>query len=212
MDSASDELGSVSELIERLRHSDPDAAAALWARFEVRLVRYIVQVLRAGPATSVDEGAIGNSVFEGLLQLARQGKLANVRRDEFWKLTKVIAKRRVIDKVRRAYRTKRGGGTVVTESVVRGANAAAHEFLDQFPARQTSPDIVAMTEDLLSRIEQEFTRELWQILDLRLQSFTDPEIASRINKSVPTVERKLRLIRQILKEKYGLGEESDGAR
>ncbi len=69
-----------------------------------------------------------------------------------------------------------------------------------------------MTEDLLSRIEREFTHELWQILDLRLQGFTDREIAKAISKSVPTVERKLRLIRQILKEKYGLGEESDGAR
>lgn len=210
MGSSSDELGSISALIERLQNSDPAAAAELWTRFEQRLIRYIVHVLRSGPVTTVNEGAISNSVFEGLLQLARQGKLANVRRDEFWKLTKVIAKRRVIDRVRRDYRQKRGSGTVVTESVIRREGAAAHEFLDQFPGQQVPPDIVAMTEELLSQIEQQFTQELWQILDLRMQGTSLRDIATAINKSVPTVERKLRTIRQILKEKYGLGEGPDG--
>jgi DNA-directed RNA polymerase specialized sigma24 family protein len=52
-------------------------------------------------------------------------------------------------------------------------------------------------EGLLARLDDE---ELREIALLKLQGFTNEEIAARIGRALPTVERRLRLIRQTWKE------------
>ncbi len=47
--------------------------------------------------------------------------------------------------------------------------------------------------------------ELRRIALLKLEGYTNEELAQRIGRSIPTVERRLRLIRETWKVEYGAG-------
>ena len=68
-------------------------------------------------------------------------------------------------------------------------------------AEEPSPEFAAMVADncdaLLNRLEDE---RLVQIAQLKMQGYTNDEIAKRINRSRPTVERRLKLIREIWRQ------------
>ena len=206
--SMEDSLGSVTPLIRRLGGDDPEAAAKLWKRFEPLLLKHIFRVIRRGPKLGVGEDAIANVVFQNLLTLARQGRFSGSRRGGFIRVMKMIAKRRVVDQRRRESRKKRGGRNIITESVVRNPSDPPHRFLDGFPGKTPSPEFSAMSVDFYLRISSLLDEELRLILDLRLDGHTLPEIAKTVQRSVPTIERKLRLIRKTLEIAFEVRDDS----
>lgn len=184
--------------IRELGSDRQEPATALWSRFERQMVAYIARIVHRGPHLGVCDDALANAVFQSVVQMARNGELGKTHRKEFWSLIKTIAARQVIDHRRTNERQKRGGGKVVTESVVRAPNGLAHEFLDHFPTNDLAPDVAAMTAEILCRVAERLDEEQRNILELRLEGHTVSEIALQVNKSTPTVERKLRLIRKTL--------------
>lgn len=194
--------GSVTAWIHQLGGDDPQPAAVLWKRFEPQLLAFIVQRIRRGPLLLDGEDAVANAVYLSLLRLARKGKLSQTDRVGFWKLMKTIASRRIIDQQRNESRYKRGGGEVVSESVIRIHSAPPHAILDTFPSKSPPPDFLAMTSEFLEAVAALFNKELRLIFELRLEGLTVKQISEQIGKSTPTVERKLRIIRERLQSNF----------
>lgn len=194
----SETLGSLTEWIRQLGSDDPEAASILWQRFERRLIDHVIYVVGRGPKLDVGEDVVANAVFQSVLKLAQQKRFLNSNRDDFWNALKLIANRRVIDERRRQFRQKRGSGTVITESVIRHSESPPHEFLDGFPSNLIPPELTAIAAERLERISRHLDLNQKTILRLRLEGFTVEEIAHQIQKSIPTVERKLRLLKRIV--------------
>ena len=192
--------GSVTGWIDHLRAGDDIAAQRLWERYFHELVRLARAHLRAKPRGAVDEEDIALSAFDSFYRGAEQGRFPRLDdRGNLWRLLVTITARKVVERVERECRKKRGGGRVRNEEALAGSDSeAGGGGLDQAVGREPTPEFAAMMADecrhLLAGLGDEGLR---QIALLRMEGYSDDEIASRLDCSVRTVGRKLRLIRDI---------------
>jgi DNA-directed RNA polymerase specialized sigma24 family protein len=109
-----------------------------------------------------------------------------------WALLVAITDRKAVNSLRRHLSAKRGGGKVRGESNVDAAEPGRPAgVLTRIACDDPSPEVLAFVSELIDRLDD----NLRQILSLKLDGFTNEEIARRLNRSLATVERRLRLLR-----------------
>ncbi len=189
--------GSVTRWIERLKDGDQAAADAIWSRYFDRLIPAARRKLGPAARKLCDSDDVVLVAFEGLFRQAAQGKCPNLHdRHDLWCLLLKIAEREAIDQVRAQCREKRGKGKVVEESLLGAAHGIDGRLgLDGLPGDAPTPEHVVATMEGCRRLLELLPPDLADLALLRLQGYTNEEIANRIGRSVATVERRLRLIR-----------------
>lgn len=189
---------SVSIWIEDLRSGDNRAAHEIWDRYFDRLVRHANRRLGNASRRLADEEDVAVSVFESLCEGAAEGRFTKLsNRDDLWKLLVAMTGMKAVDQIRRQTAKKRGGTELRGESIVDGpTNDQTPAGFDQFLGEDPSPEfIVAMDEQyqvLMNALSDESQR---QVAKLRMDGFTNEEISKRLEISVRSVERKLKLVR-----------------
>jgi DNA-directed RNA polymerase specialized sigma24 family protein len=108
-----------------------------------------------------------------------------------------ITARKAAAQLRRGHRQKRGGGAVRGESVfVRGHSSERAMGIDQVLGQEPTPELAALIseecEQLMNRLEDESLR---RIALLKLEGYSNEEIAEQLDCAPRTVERKLARIR-----------------
>jgi len=193
---------SVSQWIEELKRGDEPAAANVWNRYFQRLVAVACQRLRSAPRRVADEEDVVIGAFESFFRRAQQGQFPQLQdRQDLWHLLVKITERKAINQLRDQGRRKRGGGRVRGESALKGRGASDEEAgLNQVVGAEPNPEFAAMMAEALDQLLSVLAPDLRTIALLKLEGYTNDEIAARIDRSVPTVERRLRLIRQTWKE------------
>jgi hypothetical protein len=193
--------GSVTRWIDHLKAGDDIAAQRLWERCFHELVRLARADLRAKPRGAVDEEEdIALSAFDSSCRGAERGRSPRLDdRDSLWRLPVTVTARKVVEQVGRQCRKRRGGGRVRNETALAGPESGAGAGgLDQAVGREPTPEFAAMMADqgrhLLAALGDETLR---RIALLRMEGYSDGEIASRLDCGFRTVGRKLKLIRDI---------------
>jgi len=185
------EDGSVTFWIEGLKAGDGAAVEQLWQRYFETLVRLARAALRGSPRRVEDEEDAVLSAFDSFCAAAAQGRFPRLEdRDGLWRILVTITWRKALDQVERQRRQKRGG-----------AGAAENKFegdrLDQVPAPEPTPEFAALVAEecrrLLVNLADERQR---QIAVLRMEGYTNEEIAQRLGCGLRSVVRKLDLIRK----------------
>jgi DNA-directed RNA polymerase specialized sigma24 family protein len=98
-------------------------------------------------------------------------------------------------------RAKRGGGRLVGASDLAGAEGGDEGGLDQFIGIEPSPEFAALVaEEYRRRLDALGDEVLPQVAVMRMEGYTDEEIARRLGCTQRTVCRKLNLIRQEWRE------------
>jgi DNA-directed RNA polymerase specialized sigma24 family protein len=192
---------SVTRLIERLKNKDSQAPREIWQRFFERLLPLARARLQALPDRTVDEEDILVSVFDRFFRAAREERFAQLNdRDDLWQILLMLTDRGVAQQYRRSQAQKRGGGDVRLLGDLAEADSRPCDTPDQEPG----PEFVAAFNDHLSRalarLSDERTRE---VALLKLEGYENREIAQRLEISLSSVERKLRVIRQSWREEFG---------
>jgi DNA-directed RNA polymerase specialized sigma24 family protein len=156
-----------------------------------------------GSATRVaDEEDAALSAFNSFCRRAEQGKFPDLKdRDGLWALLVVLTARKAADLLRQHYRQKSGGGQVHGDSAVRPAgDDGSPGGFDDLPGDDPTPEEAALlaeeVETLLKRLRNP---QLRQVAVWKLEGYTNAEVAGRLGCSVPTVERRLDIIRHLLK-------------
>jgi RNA polymerase sigma factor (sigma-70 family) len=187
------ESGSVSEWIEALRDGESGAATRLWNRFYAHLLRIARRRLNGSSRRVSDEEDLVSAAFESFFHRLQVGQFPDLHgRAELWALLVTITERKAINSVRRHMSVKRGGGRVCHESNFDAPQEPDREaLLARVEGGVPSPDRIASMSELVERLDD----DLRGIVALRLDGFTNEEIAQRINRSVATIERRLRLLR-----------------
>jgi len=109
----------------------------------------------------------------------------------------MLTERRAIAERRREHADKRGGGDNRGESVFEqaGANGSAPAGIDQ--VGDPNPVMIAMftleVRELLETLDDQLLRK---VAILRLEGYTNKDIAKQLGIALRAVERKLQLIRQ----------------
>ena len=165
-----------------MQGGDEAAAERLWNSFFDRIVRHAKSRLVSDAA--YDEEDLAISIFVSLNSAAQAGRLKGVaNRNDLWSLLIVMARDKMIDRLRHRNAQKRSRTQVETE-------------LDQMSDKGVGPfGSVAVRDEcthLVSLLERE---DLKRIALLRLDGFTIQEIVDATGISKRSVIRKMHRIR-----------------
>jgi DNA-directed RNA polymerase specialized sigma24 family protein len=188
---------SVTVWIESLKAGDVDAAEKLWRRYFEDLVRLARDRLGAAPKAMADEEDAALNAFDSFVRGAARGRYPRLDdRDDLWRLLVVITERKVLDQTQHERRRKRGGGRVVS---LHGHDSADHDGEDRtfLAGTMPTPEFAALVADqcrsLMDLLRDDSLR---QVARLRMEGYTNEEVASRLSCSLRTVARKIEIIRR----------------
>jgi len=191
---------SVSQWLNLLQNEgDAVAAQQLWERYFHRLVGLARAKLQGQPRRVADEEDVALSAFASFCRAAEGGRFPRLTdRHDLWRLLVTLTERKAYNLVRDERRQKRGGGDVVGEAGLHRPDSSSPAGLDQFAGREPTPEFATSVAEecrlLLGRLGN---AELQAIAVWKMEGETAPEIATRLGCALSTVERRLRLIRQI---------------
>ncbi len=187
---------SVSRWITELKSGEDDAAANIWAHFYARLLGLARRKLDGTPNAVADEEDVVAKAFASFFRRAQDAEFPLLQdRNDLWQLLSKITVRKAINQRRDLTRLKRGGGHVLQAS-----DGDDYPAVDHIESLEPTPENALMAAEAMQRLLEQLDEELRQIAVLRLEGFSIAEIAARIDRSVPTAERRLRLIRDKWRE------------
>lgn len=174
--------GSITAWVNRLAAGDGDAAGPLWDRYFRRMVS-----LAAGrlPGRKSDAEDVALSAFFQFCRAAADQRFARLAgRDDLWHLLVVLTARKAVDWRKHQSAQKRGGPT--------------RELPDEVPGPDADPALGAVVADQIRALFDRLgADDLRQIAQLKLDGYTNEEIAARLDCTVRTVCRRIALIRDI---------------
>ncbi len=189
-----DDPGTVTVWLDQLKAGDPAAAAPLWREFYAKLVRVARKRLRPVPNAIADEEDIALAAFNSFCQGVDDGRFPALDdRHDLWKVLFDITTKKAIGQVKYETRLKRGGGKVVPLGQVgKGDVDVVAGVRGREPDPAFAAEVAEECRRLLAALDSDHLR---QIAVWKMEGLTNVEISSKIERAVPTVERKLNLIR-----------------
>lgn len=196
--------GSVTQWIDDLRDGDDDAAAKIWNHFYQRLVRMASSKLTGLPKRAVaDEEDVALSAIKSFCRGAKEGRFPKLNdRDDLWRLLLTITERKAKNLIRNENRLKRGGGKVLGESAFFRGESPNTAGIGEVVSPEPTPELVAIFSEAMEQLLDLLDPTLRDIAIWKLEGYSNTEIAKMIDRSVPTVERRLSIIRGKWKEGF----------
>ncbi|WP_435008998.1 ECF-type sigma factor [Tundrisphaera lichenicola] len=195
--------GSVSLWIGGLKVGDSGATAALWDRYFFRLVALARTKLGHAPCIDplADEEDAALSAFFSLCEGATRGRFRQLEdRNDLWRLLAVITARKATDQRKRQGRLKRGGGRVL-RGHDRPDDDRPGDFLGRITEDRPGPELAAMlAEEYQRRLDSLPDGSLRSVARLRLEGYSNDEIAEALGCARRTVARKLEMVREAWKD------------
>jgi DNA-directed RNA polymerase specialized sigma24 family protein len=193
--------GSVTHWIIDLKAGDQRVVQSLWDRYFRKLVERARAKLCAlhSPLAVNDEEDVALSAFHSLYEGMRQGRFPRLDdRDDLWRVLVHLTACKVIDRLRRERRQKRGAGAVFREAdLITLAGDSCCNSLDQLIGSEPSSEFAAMVaEEYRRRIEALGDPALRLLAERKLACYSNEEIARELGVSLRTVTLKLELIRK----------------
>ena len=185
---------SITAHIEHLRQGSPTAARKLWEHYFERLARVAAKRL-TGVRRVRDEEDLALSVLATVFRRVEQGEFPELTdRHDFWRILLTVTERKTLNQLRNERRQKRGSGKVRGESVF-SLNRSRARGIEARIIDETTPELVASMKESFDSLLNLLEGELRQIALMKFEGYSNQEIAARIDRSVPTVERRLQVIR-----------------
>jgi DNA-directed RNA polymerase specialized sigma24 family protein len=153
------------------------------------------------PRRVTDEEDVALSAFDSFCRGANQGRFPRVTgRDDLWPLLVTITARKALQSLRHQGRLKRGGGNVRGDSAFQGAPAAGQEEpgLEQVVGSEPTPEFAAqMAEECQRLLGQLSAGDLREVAVMKMEGYSNEEIAAKLGCVPRTIERKVALIRTL---------------
>ena len=194
-------LGSITELFERARDQDTQAARELWQAYSSRLAALATATLRRAGIAEIDaEGdSVANSAFNAFLSALSDGRYHEVKdRDALWRLLATITRNTALSRVRASNVYRRHLASARDEQVNANRHLAEAENDSSIMMADTISRLHAKIDSLSNGAEQ--ADRYRRVLDLSLLGHTQEDIAKMIGRSSATVRRNLRTLGDLLQK------------
>lgn len=180
--------GSISQLIDLLKTGDNEAVEAVWERVCNQLERLARRKLQGISPGEADEEDLALSAFASFCRAVAEGRFPQLAdRNQLWALLVGVTKRKARDHWRRVGRQKRGGRAETTSQGV-----------EHVADREPTPEFTALMADECQRLLHDLgDARLRKVALMKMEEYTDQEIAAALGCGLRTVERKLERIRSI---------------
>ncbi len=182
--------GSVTRWLESLRNGSEEAAAKLWDLYFHRLVLLARKQLGQTPRAEYDEEDVALSAFKSIFAcVRRKGVSDDMDREALWRFMATITLRKVYDFI--AYRQRKKRNPLANSGGSR-IDLDHPEVIQSLISQQPTPDLIAEFDDSFQEMLDSLIRpDLRQLVVLKLQGYTNQEIASELDRGLSTIERKL---------------------
>lgn len=189
---------SITKYFSALKRGESEAAQRIWEKFFKRLIELARKKLKSSPKRWSDEDDIVQQAFAQFFSQVQQNRFPKLNnRGDLWQILAMLVDRRATDQIRRQVNKKSGGGKVRGDSAFIGPNDSRGAGINSFADNEPTADLAAeFVEELAVRLQGLKNDEYRQIALLKLQNYTNKEIADKIRSSVRTVERCLNNIRK----------------
>lgn len=190
---------SVTVWIQQVQSKDPIAAQHLWKRYVHRLVE-LARVRLGSIRRVADEEDVVVTAFEKFLRAAHEGRFPNLSdRNDLWRVLVLLTEQVAIDEIRHQLADKRGGGRVQGESALANGEFHSSQFgMNGVPGREPTPEFaLSAAERYRELLDALKTDELRSIAMAKMDGYSNNEIATQLDLSPRSIERKLNLIRKI---------------
>ncbi len=142
-----------------------------------------------------DEDDVALSAFKSFFRGTRDGRFAGVAdRESLWALLAAITVKKAVSLQRRQLSQKRDIRKVI----------ALETMLNSDPSEEMVDSMVGEVHQLLESLED---KSLRVVAEMRIEGYSNREIAKAIGRSEKTVERKLHLLRKILSQRFDLADD-----
>ncbi len=191
----------VSEWIEGLRTADDSAVRCVWNYFAGRLFELARGRLNAETKRVYDEDDAVQSMFRSVCQGFTQGHFPDLKdRQSLWGLMLVITSQKISNRHRYDRQQRRDVRRNVSETIFSiqpksDAELDDNSLLSREPTPEFAAEFLETCETLFAGLADTM---LEQVVSLRLEGFTDEEIAAKMDCSRRTVQRRLEIIRRQL--------------
>jgi DNA-directed RNA polymerase specialized sigma24 family protein len=188
--------GDVTQWFRQLEVGDREAVQRLWERYYRGLVGLARKKLGALPRRAADEEDVALSAFDSFVRGAQEGRFPRLEdRDDLWQILVLITTRKAIDLAAHEGRDKRDWRRVQAQSDgdAEDGGALLRGLIGREPDPAFAAQVAEQCRHLLALLPDD---ELRQIALLKLEGWTNEEIAAALDVALKTVERRLRLIRK----------------
>ena len=193
---------SISQELDEIKQDDEAAIAALWDRCYPALARFAEKRLEAiGIQQRAFNGEdVAASAMMSFFRAVQRNRFPMLdSEDGLFRLLKSITLRKVIDRKRKSQTLKAGSGDVRGESAF-GSNldSGTAPGINGVQGESPSPEWIAIMEEECQKLFTSLQDEgLQSVAHFRLEGYSNSEIATKLGCAVSTVERRLRLIRDL---------------
>ena len=200
--------GSVTQLVGDLRSDDPAvrnrAAQLIWDRYFSRLLEEARKHLGRKVRRRVDEEDVLQSMYKSFCLRRQRGEFDLANRDALWGLLAKITLNKTRNAANHALRGKRD---INLERPIPVDDDAESDrwVLEQMESTEPSPEQAAILKEVGERWQEALADpdladpDLQQIRSWLLEGYTYREIAYKLGCVERTVQRKVALIRDILR-------------
>lgn len=187
---------SVTLWAEKLRDGDTEGAQKLWECFFARMVALARHRLRGAARQMADEEDVALSAFLSFCEGLPRERFPRVdSREDVWQILVMLTVQKANRLRRDQQRLKRGGKPSEDKS---GSAKDACPPIEEIVGAEPDPALVALfSEELQARLQALPDDQIRQIVQLKLEGCTNPEIAVKIDSTLRTVERRLQVIRRV---------------
>jgi RNA polymerase sigma-70 factor (ECF subfamily) len=192
------DASSFDDLMAGLRDRDGEAARQLFNRFAGRLIGLARMRLDHVIRAKVGAEDVVQSVFKSFFRCHADGQFDVQGWDALWSLLVVITARKCGRQLRRYHGAARDVRREDPALESADGSASGWEAL----AHDPSPEEAAVLAETLERLMRDLKERERQVLELRLQGYTVPEISSRVGRTEYTVQGILKRVRQRLEPRF----------
>lgn len=191
---------SVTLWLHLLKQGNRDAARELWERYAHRMNQVARNRLRHEKHGGFDEEDVTLSAFENFCRAVQTGRYADLEgSDSLWQLLATFTLRKASDRLKGEAAEKRGG-TQASGQEIRTYQGGDDSRLEKIPTREMGPETAALIAEECSQLFRLLDdSELESLVVLKLEGFTNDEIAEHLGYTRRTIQRMLKNIRDLWK-------------
>lgn len=180
---------SDAELIRRIADGDEQAAALLFDRFVVRLIKLVARQLSPRLARRVDPDDVVQSACRSFFRRACAGQYEVQPTDSLWQLLAAIT----VNKTRKTVRYHTAQKRTIEAEDSTSSGLARATVSPETLAREPTPDEAAVMREETEAMMRRRSPLHRQVLEYHLQGYSEDETSRMVRCSERTVRRALEL-------------------